>query len=93
MIKGVKKDVVLLKNTGSRVFEEAYFILRDTADCHASSDLAEEARRIIASNVLSPEKAFSEIGARHKACLLRLVCFAAGIAVGAVGAVLLSIVL
>ena len=45
--------------TYSRVFEEAYFILRESPDRPDSSDLAEEARKIIASNVLSPENAFS----------------------------------
>lgn len=93
MIKGVRKDVIFLKNTGSRVFEEAYFILKDTADVHSYSDLAEEARRIIVSNVLSPESAFSKIGARRKEVIIRFACFAAGIAVGAVLVVLLTVLL
>ena len=88
MIKGVKKDVVFLKNTGSRVFEEAYFILRESPDRPDSSDLAEEARKIIASNVLSPENAFSGKTKRSRTRLFCLISFAAGVIAGASGAAL-----
>lgn len=87
MIKGIKKDVVLLKNTGSSVFEEAYFILRDTPD-RGGTDLAEEARRIIASNVLPAERAFSGDGKKKRNRLFFLLSFAAGVAAGAAGTVL-----
>ena len=86
MIKGVKKDVVFLKITGSRVFEEAYFILRESPDRPDSSDLAEEARKIIASNVLSPENAFSGKTKRSRTRLFCLISFAAGVIAGASGA-------
>ena len=93
MIKGVKKDVVLLKNTGSRVFEEAYFILREPPGSQAPSDLAEEARRIIASNVLSPEKAFPDGGRQRKMRLRCLLFLAAGTVLGAAAAAIVFLAL
>jgi hypothetical protein len=53
MIKGTHRHMVILKNTESPLFEEAYFILRDQenpTDCR--SDMVAEANRIITANTL-----------------------------------------
>ena len=78
--------------TYSRVFEEAYFILRESPDRPDSSDLAEEARKIIASNVLSPENAFSGKTKRSRTRLFCLISFAAGVIAGAAGAAIVFLV-
>ncbi len=51
-MRGYQKRVIYLKNTGSRNFEEAYFIVRaDISGENCSSDLMiEEANRIIDEN-------------------------------------------
>jgi len=57
MIKGTHRHMVILKNTESPLFEEAYFILRDQAnptDCRG--DMVAEANRIIAANTLPPTR-------------------------------------
>ena len=49
MIKGCNKSVIYMKNTESDVFDEAYFILRNTipADAYRECDMVREAERII----------------------------------------------
>ena len=51
-MRGYQKRVIYLKNTGSRHFEEAYFILRENADKKAASsaEVIDEANRIIKEN-------------------------------------------
>ena len=49
MLKGCQKKIIMLKNTGSKIFDEAYFILSDSAIAsHCSqSDMIAEANRIV----------------------------------------------
>ena len=47
MIKGCHKQIVFLKNTGSPIFDEAYFILKPQAYNKKESDVILEATRII----------------------------------------------
>lgn len=51
-MKGYQKKVIYMKNTGSRHFEEAYFVLRSDSEKENSSgiDMIEEANRIIEEN-------------------------------------------
>ena len=55
-MRGYQKRVVYLKNTGSSVFEEAYFVIKsdkkDFSDkAYTGEALIEEAHRIIEENV------------------------------------------
>ena len=49
MIKGCHKSIIFLKNTGSELFDEAYFVLsRDGEDLRlGEDDMVTEANRII----------------------------------------------
>ncbi len=49
MLKGCQKKLIVMKNTGSPMFDEAYFILSENAlRAHASErDIINEANRII----------------------------------------------
>ena len=50
-MRGYQKRVIYLKNTGSRNFEEAYFIVRQDADVLSSSAfMIDEANKIIEEN-------------------------------------------
>ena len=53
-MRGCEKKVVYLKNTGSALFEEAYFILKERSELCGikgeNTDLLVEANRIIAEN-------------------------------------------
>jgi hypothetical protein len=46
-MRGYQKKVVCLKSTGSDVFEEAYFILKEKTEIKDRTDLVREASRII----------------------------------------------
>ncbi len=48
MIKGCSKKVIVVKNTGSNMFEEAYFIINPKENARKHSDFLAEANRIIA---------------------------------------------
>ena len=57
--KGCEKRMIMLKNTGSDLFEEAYFILNNRNNSHISrNDMIKEANRIVSENniVTNPEK-------------------------------------
>ncbi len=76
MIKGAHRRMVVLKNTGSPLFEEAYFILREgktREDRHR--DLVSEANRIVAASTGSPMPHSGRQGLR---CLLWLLIGALG---------------
>lgn len=49
MIKGCSRQVIVLKNTGSDLFEEAYFIVKSGGCAAKHDDLLLEANRIIHS--------------------------------------------
>ncbi len=55
MLKGCKKNVVYVKNTGSELFEEAYFIVSDAAvtKCKGENDMLREASKIISGSPVS----------------------------------------
>ncbi len=52
MLRGYQKRVVYLKNTGSEIFKEAYFIIEDEKNTSSISTrkLVDEANRIIDEN-------------------------------------------
>jgi hypothetical protein len=54
-MKGTQKKMLLLKNTGSDIFEEAYFILRDSFRVIniSESEMIKEANRIVNANLIS----------------------------------------
>lgn len=59
MIKGCRKNVVYIKDTGSEMFREAFFILSDAEKSRAltETDMLREARRLIAE---TPEEGKGE---------------------------------
>ena len=54
MIKGCQKRIIMLNDTGSDLFEQAYFIVKDKEiTSHISKpDMIREANRIIENNLL-----------------------------------------
>ena len=64
MVKGCQRRIIHLKNTGSEMFEEAYFLLNDKyhADDKKSLDMVREANRIIEENLLREGLSLGESG-------------------------------
>lgn len=50
MIKGSEKRMICIRDTGSPIFTEAYFILRENAASVPKNDMVTEAVRIIREN-------------------------------------------
>ena len=50
MIKGARKEMIVVRTSNSRYFDEAYFVLRDDAqkERRKNTDILEEAHRILA---------------------------------------------
>ncbi|MBQ7225765.1 MAG: hypothetical protein IJX02_04080 [Clostridia bacterium] len=46
MIKGCHKSIVFLKNTGSELFEEAYFIVKPGANVASKEDIVYQATQL-----------------------------------------------
>ncbi len=54
--KGCEKRMIMIKNTGSELFEEAYFILNNKKAQNTSrTDMVKEANRIISENSIIPQ--------------------------------------
>ena len=47
MYKGYRKKVIVVKDTGSRLFDSAYFVINENADGESVKDMVKEASRII----------------------------------------------
>ncbi len=89
MIKGIQRSMIVLKNTGSPIFEEAYFILREGSGRKADrGDMVSEASRIIAANRIPPEPLFNGRARRRRERLLRLILFLAGLLIGGAAALI-----
>ena len=55
MIKGARKEMIVVRTAGSRYFDEAYFVLREDTQRkrQKSTDILSEANRILAE--ITPE--------------------------------------
>lgn len=83
MVRGCQRRVVFIKNTDSKIFSEAYFILSDEAykESHTDEDIIREANRIIDESVGIEEKA--PFGKQIVTFLIgRGIPFAVGLAAG-----------
>ena len=67
MVRGYQKRIIYLKNTRSKLFDEAYFVVKEdnTAKRAPHEELVEEANRIIDENYINEEKSVK--GVRGKA--------------------------
>lgn len=51
MLKGAQKRMIVVRTTDSKLFEEAYFVMRHDVSHGRQTDLLEEANRILENNV------------------------------------------
>ena len=75
-MKGCLKNVILVKGKESELFEEAYFIMKETEKPHRNADIVAEARRIIETEDMSASPISVKLNRKKK-----LVCFFIGIGV------------
>ena len=56
MLKGAQKRMIVVRTTDSKLFEEAYFVMRHDA-CHGGqADLVQEANRILEHSLRSERR-------------------------------------
>jgi hypothetical protein len=69
MIKGCQKKIILLKDTGSDFFEEAYFILKSDATISKSkeTDMVKAATKIVTDSLTSQNKEKKKVKLNSKA--------------------------
>ncbi|MBQ9783971.1 MAG: hypothetical protein IJW49_11825 [Clostridia bacterium] len=76
MIKGSRRQMIVIRTDKSRYFDEAYFVLRKNLKSPAHSDILTEANRILAERIAETKKP-----TRHS--LLRWLFFGVGVLCGA----------
>lgn len=54
MVKGCRRTIVQIKETGSPWFTEAYFVLSEEADDRREGDIVEAATRLVAEELGDP---------------------------------------
>ena len=57
--KGCERKMIMIKNTGSDFFDEAYFILKEKLNCNndnCEEDIIKEANRIVNENTITLKK-------------------------------------
>jgi hypothetical protein len=56
-MRGYQKRVIHIKNTGSNLFEEAYFVVKEDSRCNeVGLSIIDEANRIIEENVTGEKR-------------------------------------
>ena len=84
MVRGCQKKIIYLKNTGSDVFDEAYFIIRDKARASSDNvDMVKEANRILDECFFDNKKS-GKIQKILKLIGLNAVSMTVGIALGVI---------
>ncbi len=83
MIKGAKKQMIVIRTGDSRYFDEAYFVLRrNVNEKDAHHDILREANRILADR--------TDLRLRERPHRRRWLFFAVGILCGAAAALVLA---
>lgn len=85
-MKGCQKKVIFLKNTGSYLFDEAYFIISREGERTPASEesMIDEANRIIEDSMDNGD-GYNRAGVKIRRVIGALLPFFAGAAVTAVG--------
>lgn len=94
MIQGSEKRMICIRDTRSRIFTEAYFILREDASAIARGDMVSEAMRIIRERTQNPSRMLGKKRLDKRSFIIGavsgLIFSAAAIAVYAVVGVILK---
>lgn len=82
MIKGINKNMIVVKNTGSRYFEEAHFIIKNSASDRSERDLVKEASKIVGTVLSESGKVSKPKRGIIKGLITVLLSFISGAALG-----------
>ena len=95
MLKGAQKQMIVVRTRDSRLFEEAYFVMRRDADMGGAPtvDMIGEANRIIESARPSKRREKQGHGRHVWVLLAAFISFGAGLLIGGGGVGLLWLLL
>ncbi len=82
MIKGINKNIIVVKNTGSRYFEEAHFIVKNNVSERSDRDIVKEAGKIVGAIIEGSGKVSKPKGGIAKKIIAFLLSFLSGAAIG-----------
>ncbi len=82
MIKGINKNMIVVKNTGSRYFEEAHFIIKNGISDRSERDLVKEASKIVGTVLTESGKVSKPKRGILKGLIVVLLSFISGAALG-----------
>ena len=84
MIKGCNKRVIVMKDTGDSVFEQAFFILKPGTENKSQSDILVQAQRIIENreNTGFPSGIVYNVDKKNKKTYKGVALFILGMALG-----------
>ena len=82
MIKGINKKMIVVKNTGSKYFEEAHFIVKASISEPTERDLLKEATQIVGKLLSESGKVSKPKGTILKKLLTLILSFFSGALIG-----------
>lgn len=93
MVRGCQKRIVFLKNTGSKMFDEAYFIVSDdrAPTGIGQEEMLDEAHRIISETAVINGGGRASLGQRLRRAATPAIAFLCGALVGAAAVMIISL--
>ena len=82
MIKGINKNMIVVKNTGSKYFEDAHFIVKTSISEPAERDLLKEATQIVGKLLSESGKVSKPKGTILKKLVTLVLSFFSGALIG-----------
>lgn len=90
MVRGCQKKIVYLKNTGSEVFDEAFFVVKEnTSEIIEECDMVKEATKILNESFFTEEKDNIILRIR-RSIKSKILPFFMGVVIGVVTTVLIK---
>ncbi len=91
MLKGYRKQMIVLRGTGSEIFDEAYFILNKNGENYAGRQCAEGSAMLLEANRILEENRIDGVCRPKSYYNLRYALFFIGGLIIGMGAVILTL--
>ena len=92
MLKGCRKQMIVLRGTGSEIFDEAYFVLKKSGEKDFHRELERKSMLLEANRILEENRMGDSAKGKSYYLIRHLLFFIAGIILGG-GSVLLALII
>ncbi len=92
MLKGCRKQMIVLRGTGSEIFDEAYFVLKKSGEREFSHELGKKSMLLEANRILEENRMGDSARGKSYYLIRYLLFFISGIILGG-GSVLLALII